>query len=59
MKWSVKEEPLHPIWEVAVLLLHAHARGHPEGGGNGGQHGNDDVQDFAPKFFFHELLNDS
>ena len=30
-----------------------HARGHPEGGGNGGEYGDYDVQDFAPKVFVH------
>ena len=33
------------------LLLHAHARGHSESGGDGGEHGNYDVQDFTPDFF--------
>ena len=28
--------------------LHAHARGHPEGGGNGGKHGDDDVENLSP-----------
>ena len=37
---------------ASFFLLHAHARGHPEGGGDGGQYSNDDVQNFAPKFFF-------
>ena len=40
---------------ASFFLLHAHARGHPEGGGDGGQHGNDDVQNFAPNVFFHFL----
>ena len=38
------------------LLLHAHARCHPEGGGNGGQHSNDDVQNLAPNFFVHFIF---
>ena len=36
--------------------LHAHARSHPEGGGDGGKYGNHDVQDFAPDFFVHFIL---
>ena len=37
-----------------VLCLHA--RAHSEGGGNGGEHGDYDVQDFTPKFFvFHSF----
>ena len=36
-------------------ILHAHARGHSEGSGNGGEHGDDDVQDFTPKVLvFHD-----
>ena len=31
-------------------------RGHPEGGGNGGEYGDYDVQDFAPKVFVHGFL---
>ena len=45
---------VHPF-----LLLHAHARGHPEGGCDGGQYGDYDVQDFTPDFLAHDLLNDS
>ena len=37
---------------ASFFLLHAHARGHSEGGGDGGEHGDHDVQDLAPKFFF-------
>ena len=44
---------------ASFLLLHAHAGSHPEGGGNGGQYGNYDVQDFTPDFLAHDLLNDS
>ena len=48
------------VTKVALfLLLHAHARGHPEGGGDGGQYGDYDVQDFTPDFLAHDLLNDS
>ena len=39
------------------LLLHAHAGGHSEGGGDGGKYGNHDVQDFAPDCFVHELID--
>jgi hypothetical protein len=39
--------------------LHAHARGHPEGGGNGGKHGDNDVENLSPDAFtFHFLIND-
>ena len=37
-------------------MLYTDAGGHSEGGGDGGEYGDDDVQDFAPKFFFHSLL---
>ena len=40
---------------ASFLLLHAHARGHPEGGCDGGQYGDYDVQDFTPEVFFHKL----
>jgi hypothetical protein len=35
--------------------LYAHARGHTEGGGYGGKHGDYDVEDFTPDafVFFH------
>ena len=36
-----------------MIILLAHARSHPEGGGDGGQYGDYDVQDFAPEVFFH------
>ena len=37
-------------------LADAYARSHPEGGGNGGEYGDDDVEDFTPKgFVFHDL----
>ena len=44
----------HPLF-----CLHAHARGHPEGGCDGGKHGDYDVQDLAPDVLAHDLLNDS
>ena len=36
------------------LVLHSHAGGYAKGGGNGGEHGDDDVQDFLPKRFVHD-----
>ena len=33
--------------------LDAHAGGHAKGGGDGGKHRDDDVQDFLPKRFVH------
>ena len=42
-----------------VIILSAHARCHPEGGCNGGEYGDYDVQDFTPDFLAHDLLNDS
>ena len=48
--------PREEYGDFFCVWLHAHAGGHPEGGGNGGQHGNYDVQDFAPEFFFHDLF---
>ena len=38
------------------MVLHSHARGHPEGGGDGGEYGDGDVQDFAPDFFVHFIF---
>ena len=34
-------------------LHHIDARGSSQGGGDGGEHGDDEVQDFLPKFFLH------
>ena len=39
---------------ASFLLLDAHARSHPEGGNDGGEYSNDDVQDLAPNFFAHD-----
>ena len=40
------------------LFLHAHARGHPEGGCNGGKHGDDNVENLSPyTFTFHSLVD--
>jgi hypothetical protein len=42
------------------FFLDAHARGDTESGGNGGEHGDYDVQDFTPKgLVFHFFLVDS
>ena len=38
----------------SLFFLHSHAGGDTKGGGNSGQYSNDNVQDFAPKFFFHD-----
>ena len=49
---------MFPIGERGdFLLLHAHAGSHSEGGGDGGEYGNHDVQDLAPDFFVHELID--
>ena len=38
--------------------LHAHAGGDPEGGGNGGEDGDGDVQNLLPEFVLvHFFLN--
>ena len=40
-----------------LYVCNLHAGGHTKGGGNGGQYGDEDVQDFAPKLFvFHSCL---
>ena len=36
---------------VSFYLLQPHARGHPEGGGDGGQYGDKDLQNLAPDLF--------
>ena len=47
------------VWGILSQGL-LHARCNPEGGGDGGEHGDDNVQDFTPKVLvFHSLLNDS
>ena len=33
---------------IPFFHLHAHAGSHPEGGGDGGKYGDNDVQDLAP-----------
>jgi len=43
--------------DVLLVFLHAHARGDPEGGGDGGEHGDDDVDDFSPDVLvFHSFV---
>ena len=38
-----------------MLFLYANAAGHSESGGNGGEHGDYDVEDFTPDVFvFHD-----
>ena len=40
-----------------VRTLHAHTRSHPEGGGDGGEYGDDDVDDFSPDVLvFHSFV---
>ena len=34
-----------------LFFLYPHAGGHAESGGDGGQYGNDHMQDFLPEFF--------
>ena len=36
-----------------LSLLYSYAGRHTESSGDGGQYRDDDVEDFAPKFFFH------
>ena len=41
----------------SVLRLYADARGYTKGGGNGGKHGDDDVEDLSPDVLvFHFFL---
>ena len=47
--------------KCSLFVLHAHARSHPEGGGDGGKYGDYDVQDFSPDvlvFHLWFLIND-
>ena len=42
-----------------IVTLYSYARSHPKSSGDGGEHGDDDVQDFAPKglvVVFHDCL---
>ena len=38
--------------DALSVTLHSHARGSAQGGGDGGEYRNHEVQDFLPKFFF-------
>ena len=49
---NLNQKGMHPQ-RYTPFNLHAHAGSHPEGGCDGGEYGNYDVQDFTPKFFFH------
>ena len=43
---------------TSVLFSRSYAGGYPEGGGNGGEYGNEDVEDFSPEVFvFHVFLD--
>ena len=45
---------IHAYCCLLSLLADVHAAGDAEGGGDGGEHGDDDVQDFTPELFvFH------
>ena len=46
---------VHFIFSAVVWALRADARGHTEGGGNGGEHGDDDVEDFSPDVLVHDF----
>ena len=53
MYWKLTNRPTDQ-----PLVHHSDARGDSKGGGNGGQYGDEDVQDFAPKLFvFHGLFS--
>ena len=43
------------VWGILSQGL-LHARCNPEGGGDGGEHGDDNVDDLAPKVFVHDFL---
>ena len=36
---------------TSVLFSRSYAGGYPKGGGNGGEYGNEDVEDFSPEVF--------
>ena len=35
-------------WHTHFVCLHSHARGHPEGGVDGSEYGDDDVENLSP-----------
>ena len=44
----------HPLFlheDLTFLCLQPHARCHPEGGGNGGEYGNYDLDNLSPNAF--------
>jgi hypothetical protein len=41
--------------KCSLFVLHAHARSHPEGGGDGGKYGDQNVQDFSPDVLVFHL----
>ena len=44
-------------WRTHFVYLHSHARGHPEGGGNGGKYSDNDVENLSPNWIlFHGFL---
>ena len=43
---------------LCSFFSRSYAGGYPEGGGNGGEYGNEDVEDFPPEVFvFHVFLD--
>jgi hypothetical protein len=54
--FKIKTQPKLRVAGCVFWLADAYARSHPEGGGNGGEYGDDDVEDFTPKgFVFHDV----
>ena len=46
---------IHAFCCLLSLLADVHAAGDAEGGGDGGEHSNDDVQNLLPDFFVHSF----
>ena len=40
---------------LSPFFLYSYAGGHTESSGDGGKYGDDDVQDFLPKRFVHDV----
>ena len=56
---NVTKEERASVKKCSLFVLHAHARSHPEGGGDGGKYGDQNVQDFSPDVLvFHDLIYD-